>query len=48
MSIVSQSARTAASAADAERIINARLEALVRAQDVVVRTDGASASIRPR
>jgi two-component sensor histidine kinase len=47
MSIVSQSARTAASAAEAERIINARLEALVRAQDVVVRTDGASASLRP-
>jgi two-component sensor histidine kinase len=46
MSIVSQSARTAASAAEAERIINARLEALVRAQDVVVRTDGASASLR--
>jgi two-component sensor histidine kinase len=47
MSIVSQSARAAASAAEAERIINARLEALVRAQDVVLHADGASASLRP-
>ena len=47
MSIVSQSARAAGSAADAERIINARLEALLRAQEVTLQTDGASASLHP-
>lgn len=47
MSIVSQSARSAGSAAEAERIINDRLHALVRAQDAVVQTDGASADLRP-
>ena len=46
MSIVSQSAQAAQSAAEAERIINSRLEALLRAQDVV-QADGASAGLRP-
>lgn len=45
MSIVSQSARNAASIEEAERIINARLGALLRAQDVVVESHGASASL---
>jgi two-component sensor histidine kinase len=47
MAIVSQSARGAQSAADAERIINARLEALVRAQDVVLQGGGGIASLLP-
>ena len=47
MAIVSQSARAAGSAADAERIINARLEALLRAQEATLQADGASASLRP-
>lgn len=46
MSIVSQSAQAAQSAAEAERIINSRLEALLRAQEVV-RVDEASAGLRP-
>jgi two-component sensor histidine kinase len=47
MAIVSQSARGAQSAAEAERIINGRLEALVRAQDVVLKGDGAAAGLAP-
>jgi two-component sensor histidine kinase len=47
MSIVSQSARAASSAADAARIINARLEALRRAQEVTLRVDGTSALLGP-
>ena len=47
MAIVSQSARGAQSAAEAERIINARLEALVRAQDVVLSGDGGVARLKP-
>lgn len=43
--IVSQSARTAPSAEAAERIINARLDALLRAQDVVVQSNGDSAAL---
>lgn len=43
MSIVSQSARSAASAADAARIINERLNALARAQQIVVQSNGAAA-----
>jgi two-component sensor histidine kinase len=39
MSIVSQSARHASSAADAARIINGRLEALLRAQDLLARSE---------
>jgi PAS domain S-box-containing protein len=43
MSIVKQSAQSATSAADAERIINARLEAMLRAQDIVLNSkEGAS------
>jgi two-component sensor histidine kinase len=45
MAIVSQSARAANSAAEAERTINARLEALLRAQDVILQADGASAGL---
>jgi two-component sensor histidine kinase len=47
MSIVSQSARDAPSAAAAEELINARLAALLRAQEVVVGSDGGSASLGP-
>jgi len=47
MAIVRQSARGARSAAEAERIINARLEALLRAQDVVLSGDGGVARLRP-
>lgn len=47
MSIVSQSARAAGSAVDAERMINARLEALLRAQEVTLQADGTSACLRP-
>jgi two-component sensor histidine kinase len=47
MAIVSQSARGVQSAAEAERIINARLEALLRAQDVVLSGDGGVARLRP-
>jgi two-component sensor histidine kinase len=43
MNLVSQSARSATSAADAERIINDRLQALLRAQEVVA--DGTSAGL---
>jgi two-component sensor histidine kinase len=46
-SIVTQSAQAARSAADAERIINARLDALLGAQELIVQADGASASLRP-
>ena len=42
MSIVSQSARSAASATDAARIINDRLNALARAQQEVVQSHGAA------
>jgi two-component sensor histidine kinase len=45
MSIVSQSARLAGSAKEAERIINARLDALVRAQGLIVDADGAAAGL---
>ena len=45
MSIVSQSARNAASIEEAERNINARLGALLRAQDVVIASHGASVSL---
>lgn len=45
MAIVSQSARTANSAEEAERIINARLAALLRAQEVILHADGASARL---
>jgi len=45
MAIVSQSARTANSAAEAERIINARLQAMLSAQEVILHADGASASL---
>ncbi len=45
MAIVSQSARTANSAAEAEQIINARLEALLRAQEVILHADGGTASL---
>jgi two-component sensor histidine kinase len=44
-SIVSQSARGAPTAAAAERIINDRLDALVRAQDLVASSKGVSASL---
>lgn len=40
MAIVRQSARNAASPAEAEKLINARLEALLRAQDLVVQGEG--------
>lgn len=39
MSIVSQSARDAGSASEAARIINGRLEALLRAQELLVQSD---------
>lgn len=45
MAIVSQSARAAQSADDAERIINERLAALLRAQDVILQADGGSARL---
>lgn len=45
MAIVSQSARAANSAEEAERIINARLAALLRAQEVILHADGASARL---
>jgi two-component sensor histidine kinase len=45
MSIVSQSARMAGSAKEAERIINARLDALVRAQGLIVESDAAAAGL---
>ncbi len=45
MSIVSQSARNATSINEAERIINERLAARARAQDVVLASHGASASL---
>jgi two-component sensor histidine kinase len=47
MSIVSQSARGANSAGEAERIINARLQALLLAQDVVVQSNSGVAHLRP-
>ena len=47
MSIVSQSARGAASAAEAEQVINARLAALLRAQDVIVQSNSGVAHLRP-
>ena len=46
MAIVSQSARGAASATEAEKSINARLQALLRAQDVVVQSDGGVAHLQ--
>jgi two-component sensor histidine kinase len=45
MSIVSQSARVAGSAEEAERIINARLDALVRAQGLIVESQDAAAGL---
>jgi two-component sensor histidine kinase len=45
MSIVSQSARVAGSAQEAERIINARLDALVRAQGLIVESEDAAAGL---
>ncbi|HTX50803.1 MAG TPA: HWE histidine kinase domain-containing protein [Caulobacteraceae bacterium] len=47
MAIVSQSARGAASGAEAEKNINARLQALLRAQDVVVQSDSGAVNLRP-
>lgn len=47
MFIVRQSARGAPSAAAAEEVINARLGALLRAQEAVVRSDSGSASLGP-
>jgi two-component sensor histidine kinase len=47
MAIVSQSARGVQSAAEAERVINARLEALLRGQEVVLSGDGGVARLRP-
>jgi two-component sensor histidine kinase len=47
MSIVSQSARATQSAAEAEQLINARLQALVRAQDALHQADGVSVGLRP-
>jgi two-component sensor histidine kinase len=47
MFIVSQSARNAPSAAAAEEVINARLGALLQAQEVIVRSDSGSASLGP-
>jgi two-component sensor histidine kinase len=46
MSIVSQSAARANSAAEAAQIINARIQALVRAQDVLIKADSAMAALR--
>ena len=46
MSIVSQSARNAGSAAEAERIINERLGALARAQELLLESRGNAASLR--
>jgi two-component sensor histidine kinase len=45
MSIVTQSARAAPSAAAAEEVINARLGALLRAQELIVRSEGGSAGL---
>jgi len=45
MAIVSQSARDAATGAEAEQIITARLQALLRAQDVVVHSDSGAAHL---
>lgn len=45
MSIVSQSARGAQTPAEAEQMINARLQALVRAQEVILAADGARADL---
>lgn len=45
MSIVSQTARDAPSAAAAGETINARLSAMMRAQEVVVQADGGSAAL---
>lgn len=47
MFIVRQSARDAPSAAAAEEVINARLGALLRAQETIVRSDSGSASLGP-
>jgi two-component sensor histidine kinase len=47
MFIVRQSARDAPSAAAAEEVINARLGALLRAQEAIVRSDSGSASLGP-
>ncbi|HUO11242.1 MAG TPA: sensor histidine kinase [Caulobacteraceae bacterium] len=46
MSIVSQSSRNAPTAAAAEALINARLSALLKAQEVVLRSTNRSASLR--
>jgi two-component sensor histidine kinase len=46
MSIVSQSARSAASVGETERVINGRLVALARAQEAVLNGQGAAASLR--
>ncbi|QUD90168.1 sensor histidine kinase [Phenylobacterium montanum] len=45
MAIVSQSARAASSAAEAERVINGRLRALLRAQEALLATDDAVADL---
>jgi two-component sensor histidine kinase len=47
MSIVSQSARATQSAAEAEQLINARLQAMLRAQDALLQADGVSVGLRP-
>jgi two-component sensor histidine kinase len=45
MAIVSQSIRKAASLQEAEQIINARLDALARAQDEVMKAEGGATSL---
>jgi two-component sensor histidine kinase len=47
MAIVSQSARGAGSAEEAEKNINTRLQALLRAQDVVAQSSSGRAQLRP-
>lgn len=46
LAIVSRSTRAAASAAEAEQLITARIEAFARAQDELVRVGGAAAPLR--
>ncbi|MDZ4374174.1 MAG: HWE histidine kinase domain-containing protein [Phenylobacterium sp.] len=46
MAIVRQSARSAGSAAEAEQVINSRLDAMLRAQDLVVQADGGPADLQ--
>jgi two-component sensor histidine kinase len=47
MSIVRQSAKEAPSVEAAEQIINARLEALLRAQEVIIQSNSGAAPLRP-